>query len=79
MQNSHYCEFGVLIQFFLEYSIRIHTATEYNGGLSGSTVSESKSLGKYSLGSKNVSIWCDATIALPILINDLVQGVGLGG
>ncbi|MFX1573190.1 MAG: deoxyhypusine synthase family protein [Promethearchaeota archaeon] len=55
------------------YSVRIHTATEYDGGLSGSTVSEAKSWGKYTLDSKHVSVWCDATIALPILITGLLQ------
>ena len=56
-----------------KYSVRIHTATEYDGGLSGCTISESKSWGKYSLESKSVSVWCDATIALPILITGLFQ------
>ena len=55
------------------YSVRIHTATEYDGGLSGCTISESKSWGKYSLESKYVSVWCDATIAFPILITGLFQ------
>lgn len=55
------------------YSVRVHTATEYDGGLSGCTVSESKSWGKYHLHSKYVSIWCDATIALPILVTGLLQ------
>jgi deoxyhypusine synthase len=55
------------------YSVRIHTAVEYDGGLSGCTVSESKSWGKYSLESKYVSVWCDATIALPILTVGLLQ------
>ncbi len=55
------------------YSVRIHTATEYDGGLSGCTISESKSWGKYSLESKYVSVWCDATIALPILVSALFQ------
>ncbi|MFX0060219.1 MAG: deoxyhypusine synthase family protein [Candidatus Heimdallarchaeota archaeon] len=55
------------------YSVRIHTAVEYDGGLSGCTVSESKSWGKYSLESKYVSVWCDATIALPILTVGLLE------
>jgi deoxyhypusine synthase len=55
------------------YSVRIHTAMEYDGGLSGCTVSESKSWGKYSLDSRYVSVWCDATIALPILVTGLLQ------
>ncbi len=55
------------------YSVRIHTATEYDGGLSGCTVSESKSWGKYTLNARYVSVWCDATIALPILTMGLLQ------
>ena len=60
-----------------KYSVRIHTAVEYDGGLSGCTVSESKSWGKYSLESKYVSVWCDATIALPILVTGLFQKLKL--
>jgi len=59
------------------YSIRIHTSTKYDGGLSGCTVSESKSWGKYHLESKYISVWCDATIALPILITGLFQRLKL--
>jgi deoxyhypusine synthase len=55
------------------YSVRITTAVEYDGGLSGCTISESKSWGKYSLESQYITIWCDATIALPILICGLFQ------
>ena len=55
------------------YSVRIHTATEYDGGLSGSTINEAVSWGKYQKDAKNVSIWCDSTIALPILITGLFQ------
>ena len=55
------------------YSVRIHTATEYDGGLSGCTLSESKSWGKYHPESKYISVWCDATIALPILVTGLLQ------
>ena len=60
-----------------DYSVRIHTATEYDGGLSGCTVSEAKSWGKYSIDSRSVSVWCDATIALPILITGLLQRLAL--
>ncbi len=59
------------------YSVRIHTAVEYDGGLSGCTISESKSWGKYALDSRYVSIWCDATIALPILVSGLLQRLKL--
>jgi deoxyhypusine synthase len=60
-----------------KYSVRIHTATEYDGGLSGCTISESKSWGKYSLDSRYASVWCDATIALPILVMSLLQRLNL--
>ncbi len=63
--------------FGYRYSVRIHTATEYDGGLSGCTISESKSWGKYSLDSRYVSVWCDATIALPILVAGLLQRLKL--
>ena len=56
-----------------QYSIRIHTAVAEDGGLSGCTLSESMSWGKYREGAKHVSIWGDATIALPILISAAVQ------
>ncbi|MFX1259995.1 MAG: deoxyhypusine synthase family protein, partial [Promethearchaeota archaeon] len=56
-----------------KYSVRVHTAMEYDGGLSGCTTSESKSWGKYSLDSDYVSVWCDATVALPILFTGLFQ------
>ena len=66
-------EFDNIERLGYNYSVRIHTATEYDGGLSGSTFSEAKSWGKYDIESKHVSVWCDATIALPILITGLLQ------
>lgn len=64
-------------EFGYKYSVRIHTAIEYDGGLSGCTLSESKSWGKYSLDARYVSVWCDATIALPILITALFQRLNI--
>ncbi|MHA2399848.1 MAG: deoxyhypusine synthase family protein [Promethearchaeota archaeon] len=66
-------EFDNIDRLGYNYSVRIHTAMEYDGGLSGSTFSEAKSWGKYDLESKHVSVWCDATIALPFLITGLLQ------
>jgi len=66
-------EIGQIKRMGYDYSVRIHTATEYDGGLSGSTFLEAKSWGKYKAESKHVSVWCDATIALPILITGLFQ------
>ncbi len=57
------------------YGVRIHTATEYDGGLSGCTISENVSWGKYSKISddKSVSVWVDSTIGFPLLMTALFQ------
>ncbi len=57
------------------YGVRIHTATELDGGLSGCTLSESVSWGKYSKESysKSVSVWVDSTIGFPLLMTALFQ------
>ena len=47
--------------------IRISTDTEVFGGMSGCTMSESKSWGKYATGARFAEPRCDATIALPLL------------
>lgn len=56
-----------------KYSIRFHTAIEYDGGLSGCTINESISWGKYQSHAKHQSVWGDATILLPILITAALQ------
>jgi len=60
-------------EFGYKYAVRIHTAIEKDGGLSGCTLSESKSWGKYAIDARYISVWCDATIALPILITGVLQ------
>ncbi|MFX0025947.1 MAG: deoxyhypusine synthase family protein [Candidatus Hermodarchaeota archaeon] len=60
-------------EFGYKYAVRIHTAIEKDGGLSGCTLSESKSWGKYAIDARCISVWCDATIALPILITGVLQ------
>lgn len=56
-----------------DYSVRISTATEYDGGLSGCTLSENKSWGKYRKSARHVSVWMDATVALPLLVTAVLQ------
>ncbi len=60
-------------EFGYKYAVRIHTAIEKDGGLSGCTLSENKSWGKYTIDARYISVWCDATIALPILITGVLQ------
>ncbi|MFX0077188.1 MAG: deoxyhypusine synthase family protein [Candidatus Hermodarchaeota archaeon] len=68
---------GKNIESGYKYSVRIHTAVELDGGLSGCTISESKSWGKYTIDSKYVSVWCDATIALPLLLTGVFERLEL--
>jgi len=55
----------------LDYAIQITTDTPQFGGLSGATLEEAKSWGKVSGRAKTCTIYCDATIALPILVSSM--------
>ncbi len=55
------------------YGVRITTDRPDFGGLSGCTISESKSWGKYESQAVEASLICDATIALPLLTSALFQ------
>lgn len=55
------------------YGVRITTDRPEFGGLSGCTISESKSWGKYENRAVEASVICDATIALPLLASALFQ------
>jgi len=52
----------------LDYAIQITTKTPEDGSLSGATLEEAKSWGKIGEKAKIVTLYCDATIALPILM-----------
>ncbi|MHA1370243.1 MAG: deoxyhypusine synthase family protein, partial [Promethearchaeota archaeon] len=56
-----------------DFSIRFHSAVHHDGGLSGCTVSESISWGKYAPDSMHQSVWGDYTVYFPILITALFQ------
>jgi len=51
-----------------DYAIQITTETPENGGLSGATLEEAKSWGKVGAKAKAVNVYCDATIALPVIV-----------
>ena len=51
-----------------DYAIQITTDTSENGSLSGATLEEAKSWGKIGVRAKAVTVYCDATIALPIIM-----------
>jgi len=52
----------------LDYAIQITTKTPEDGSLSGATLEEAKSWGKISEKAKAVTLYCDATIALPVIV-----------
>jgi deoxyhypusine synthase len=52
-----------LINFFCRF-----IDTPENGGLSGATLEEAKSWGKVGAKAKAVTVYCDATIALPVIV-----------
>ncbi len=56
------------------YAVQIVTEPPHWGGLSGATFEEAQSWGKIAKTAKKVSVLCDATIALPILVTALAQG-----
>ncbi len=60
-------------------TVRIFTDSPSWGGLSGCTVSESVSWGKYSEHAITAEVQCDATIALPLLVAGLFERMGLRG
>lgn len=58
------------------YGVRITTDRPEYGGLSGCTISESKSWGKYESRAVETSVVADATIALPLLATALLERLG---
>jgi deoxyhypusine synthase len=59
------------------YGVRITTDRPEFGGMSGCTISESKSWGKYETQAVEASVICDATIALPLLTSALFQRLAI--
>ena len=60
-----------------QYAIQITADASQFGGLSGCTFEEATSWGKESERGKNVQCYCDATIALPIVVHALIERVGI--
>jgi len=58
-----------------KYSIQITVDAPHWGGLSGCTLEEAISWGKTSPRGRNITCYCDATIALPLLVHALAERV----
>lgn len=56
-----------------KYAIQITTDSPHWGGLSGCTFEEGQSWGKINKQAKKVTVNCDATIALPILVTAVAE------
>ena len=56
-----------------DYALQIIVDAPYWGGLSGCTFEEAQSWGKISATAKKVTLYCDATIALPLLVTALAE------
>ena len=59
----------------LDYVVYISTAVEYDGSLSGARPREAVSWGKVKPGARQVFVYSDATIALPIILGYLFERV----
>jgi deoxyhypusine synthase len=55
------------------YALQIVTDVPHFGGASGSSLEEAQSWGKLAIDSARVSVQCDATIALPLLVSALAS------
>jgi len=70
---------GVTERHGYDRTVRIYTDSPSWGGLSGCTISESVSWGKYTENAIAAEVQCDATIALPLLAAGLFERLGIDG
>ncbi len=57
----------------LNYSVYITTASEYDGSLSGAQPREAITWGKIHPNAKHTTLYCDATICLPIIAQYVIE------
>jgi len=69
---------AMLLAEGFDYAIQITTDSPQWGGLSGATLEEAKSWCKLKQNAKAVTVYCDATIALPLIYAYLVDKILLG-
>lgn len=56
-----------------KYAVQITTDSPQWGGLSGCTFEEARSWGKVAKGARTVTVYADATIALPLIVSALAE------
>jgi len=57
-----------------QYAIQVITEPPYFGSASAATFEEAQSWGAIAKGAQTVTVYCDATIAMPMLVTALAQG-----
>jgi deoxyhypusine synthase len=67
---------AMLLAEGFDYAIQITTDSPHWGGLSGATLEEAKSWCKLKPNAKAITVYCDATIALPLLYAYLLKKCG---
>ncbi len=67
---------AMLLADGFDYAVQITTDSPQFGGLSGATLEEAKSWCKLKAGAKAVTVYCDATIALPMIYAYLLSKLG---
>ncbi|MBN2066899.1 MAG: deoxyhypusine synthase [Candidatus Diapherotrites archaeon] len=69
--SKHHLIGANILRDGLDYAVYISTATELDGSLSGARTHEAKSWGKLREKAENVNVFCDATIAFPLIAESL--------
>ncbi|VVB58589.1 putative deoxyhypusine synthase [Candidatus Anstonella stagnisolia] len=62
-----------LLRGGLDYAVYVGTGTQYDGSLSGARVNEAVSWGKVGRKSERVYVECDASIALPLIMCNVLE------
>jgi deoxyhypusine synthase len=60
-----------------KYAIQVVTDSPHWGGLSGCTLEEAQSWGKIAHDASMVTVHCDSTIAMPVLVSGLSESAAL--
>jgi len=58
-----------------DYAVQITTDSPYFGGLSGATLEEGISWGKIKPSAKTSTVYCDCTIAFPLIVSALKESL----
>ncbi|MFB6224489.1 MAG: deoxyhypusine synthase family protein, partial [Haloarcula sp.] len=59
-----------------DYAVQLTMDPSNTGGLSGATLDEARSWGKLEKDARNVSVYADATITLPLVVAAAREQVG---